>query len=68
MTHISCEIITTVHSANIHILIDKFLLVMRTHRIYFFNNFPLYHTAVLAIVLITSPVVSYLTTGSLYTF
>ena len=52
--------ITTIYLTNIHFLIDtitrklkwtkRILFVMRTLRIYFLNNFPLYHIALLAIV------------------
>lgn len=54
--------IATIGSANIHHLIDiikrkerrknVFLLVKRTLRLYSLNIFPIYHTAVLAIVII----------------
>ena len=44
-----------------------FLLVMRTLRIYSLNNFPIYHIAVLAIIImlyITYLVLIYLITGN----
>ena len=47
----------------------KFLLVMRTLRIYSLENFPICHTAMLTIVTmlsITALVLIYLITGSLY--
>ena len=66
--------ITTAGSANIHFPIEikkenNFLLVMRTHRIYSFNYFPIYHSAVSAIY--GNNVVSYIpstyfVTGNLY--
>ena len=42
---------------------------MRTHKMYSLNSFPVYHTAVLPIVMmlyITSLVLIYLITGNLY--
>ena len=46
-----------------------FSLMMRTFRIYLLSNFQIYHTAVLTIVIILyiiSPVLIYLTAGSLH--
>ena len=67
--------ITTIGSINIDLLLQKQFLksrknspVLRTFRIYSLNNFPMYHTAVLAIVImwyITSLILIYLKTGSL---
>ena len=55
---IYCEISTTIGLVNIHHLIDpiktkenKFLLVIRTLRIYSLNIFPIYHTKVSTIVI-----------------
>ena len=71
-------VITTVGSANIHLLIQiekkgkkekKTLLAMSTLRINPPSNFPKYHIAVLTIVIllyITFLILTYLITGSLY--
>lgn len=53
---------TTISIVNIHHLIDAkkkekiiFFLVMRTFGVYSLSNFPIYHTAVLAIVIMPTP-------------
>ena len=70
--------ITTIGSANIyHLVYNKkkrkkkeknFLFVLRTLGIYSLNNFPIYHSAVLTIIImlyITSLLLIYLITGHL---
>lgn len=74
LIYIYCEIITTIGSANIYCLIyiqerDKknFIPVMKTLRMC--SNFPIYHRAALAIIImlyITSLALIYLITGCLY--
>ena len=66
--------ITTIGSANIHHLIElvkrkkhrkEFLVVIRTLRMYSLNNVPLYHAAVLTILMVYISS-TYLSAKSLY--
>lgn len=56
-------------ASSMTIVIKIFFLVMRNFRIYSFNNFQIYYTAVLTVVImlfLTSPVIIFLITGRLY--